>query len=162
MRFTSHAFELIRAYYVRKDAEADQVTPVVQRALALREGITPAAMSAGASADEKADHLADINIVVGATERMRTQEVLHGLVQHNPREYRGWGFADLRAVLDRSGRSASPTACPWWTAPSSATHSPTGTPAPHWMPPRSTQSNEDGPGRRGALPNRLPALPPPH
>ncbi|MBY8876802.1 FtsK/SpoIIIE domain-containing protein [Actinacidiphila acidipaludis] len=100
--FTSNAFELVRAYYVRKDAEVDQVTPVVQRALALREGITPAA-AADAPVGVVVDHLADIYAVLGQAERMRTQEVLHRLSERNGREYREWTFADLREVLAPSG-----------------------------------------------------------
>jgi S-DNA-T family DNA segregation ATPase FtsK/SpoIIIE len=100
--FTSNAFELVRAYYVRKDSEVDQVTPVVQRALALREGVTPAAMSDGPTVDA-IDHLADVATVLGTTDRMRTQEVLQGLANLNPREYRGWSFTDLRDVLDPIG-----------------------------------------------------------
>ncbi|WP_066956216.1 FtsK/SpoIIIE domain-containing protein, partial [Streptomyces lushanensis] len=55
--FTKNPFELVRAYYVRKDSKTDQITPVVNRALALRDGITPAA---GTPADEPADHLTDL------------------------------------------------------------------------------------------------------
>jgi S-DNA-T family DNA segregation ATPase FtsK/SpoIIIE len=100
--FTSNAFELVRAYYVRKDAETDQVTPVVQRALALREGVTPVAASDGPVGGE-VDHLADVATVLGTADRMRTQEVLQGLAGLNPREYRGWSFTDLRDVLDPIG-----------------------------------------------------------
>ncbi|MFI1091939.1 FtsK/SpoIIIE domain-containing protein [Streptomyces sp. NPDC020917] len=100
--FTPNAFELVRAYYVRKDAEVDQVGPVVARALALREGITPAAAS-DAPAGEEVDHLADIFAVLGQAERMRTQEVLNRLSERNGREYREWTFADLREVLAPSG-----------------------------------------------------------
>ena len=100
--FTSNAFELVRAYYVRKDAEVDQVTPIVARALALRDGITPAAAGDG-PVGEEVDHLADIYAVLGQAERMRTQEVLHRLAELNGREYRGWTFADLREVLAPSG-----------------------------------------------------------
>jgi S-DNA-T family DNA segregation ATPase FtsK/SpoIIIE len=96
--FTKNAFELVRAYYVRKDADIDQVSPVVARALALRDGITPATAPA-ARADAEADPLDDILTVLGTSERMRTQEVLTGLSGLNPR-YRGWTFPDLRAVLD--------------------------------------------------------------
>jgi S-DNA-T family DNA segregation ATPase FtsK/SpoIIIE len=100
--FTSNAFELVRAYYVRKDAEVDQVTPVVQRALTLREGITPAAVSDGPVGGE-VDHLADVATVLGTADRMRTQEVLQGLAGLNPREYRSWSFTDLRDLLDPIG-----------------------------------------------------------
>jgi S-DNA-T family DNA segregation ATPase FtsK/SpoIIIE len=103
--FTRNAFELIRAYYVRKDAEVDQVTPVVQRALALREGITPATATTTPTGDtgDTVDHLADVATVLGTTDRMRTQEVLQHLAHLNPRQYRGWSFTDLRDVLDPIG-----------------------------------------------------------
>lgn len=65
--FTPNAFELVRAYYVRKGAGTGQVTPVVQRALALREGITPAA-TITARADDGVDPLADILTVLGTAE----------------------------------------------------------------------------------------------
>ncbi|WP_433890703.1 cell division protein FtsK [Streptomyces sp. CA-111067] len=96
--FTKNTFELLRTYYVRKDAGTDQVIPVVQRALALREGVTPSATAVPAG--EVADHLADINTVLGEQERMRTQEVLQRLAAHNLREYGSWTFLDLRRVLD--------------------------------------------------------------
>ncbi|WP_335982437.1 cell division protein FtsK [Streptomyces sp. CA2R106] len=99
--FTKNTFELLRTYYVRKDTSADQVTPVVQRALALREGITPSAPVVPAG--QPVDHLADINTVLGEQERMRTQEVLQRLAALNLREYSGWTFIDLRRVLDPHG-----------------------------------------------------------
>jgi S-DNA-T family DNA segregation ATPase FtsK/SpoIIIE len=99
--FTKNTFELLRTYYVRKDAGTDQVTPVVQRALALREGIAPSAPVVPAG--ELVDHLADINHVLGEHELMRTQEVLQRLAAHNLREYGGWTFTELRRVLDPHG-----------------------------------------------------------
>jgi S-DNA-T family DNA segregation ATPase FtsK/SpoIIIE len=99
--FTKNAFELLRTYYVRKDASTDQVTPVVQRALALREGVAPSASVVPAG--EPVDHLADINQVLGEHELMRTQEVLQRLAAHNLREYGGWTFTELRRVLDPHG-----------------------------------------------------------
>jgi S-DNA-T family DNA segregation ATPase FtsK/SpoIIIE len=96
--FNRNAFELIRSYYVRKDAELDQISPVVTRALALRDGIVPA--GSAAPVGEVVDPLTDVAAVLGQAERLRTQEVLQRLAQHNPREYRSWTFADLRAVLD--------------------------------------------------------------
>lgn len=65
-------------------------------------GILAATISAGGT-DDGVDPLADILTVLGTADRMRTQEVLHGLAVHNPHEYRGWTFADLREVLDPAG-----------------------------------------------------------
>lgn len=96
--FTANAFELIRAYYVRKDAETDQVTPVVLRAVALRDGMAPAA--AAPSVGEQVDPLADILAVLGDADRMRTDEVRQRLAERNSRYYREWTASDLTRVLD--------------------------------------------------------------
>lgn len=90
---------LIRSYFVRKEAGVDEVTPVVERAMALYEGT--AAPEAPAYAP--ADHLADILTVLGHEPRLRTQDVLHRLRDHNPGEYDGWSFRDLKRVLDDCG-----------------------------------------------------------
>jgi len=94
--FNRNAFELVRAYYVRKDAKTDEISPIVARAVALRDGLAPAAVAT----DEPVDHLADIAAVLGDTPRMRTQEVLQRLAQANPAAYRTWTFTDLRRVLE--------------------------------------------------------------
>ncbi|MEV5539186.1 FtsK/SpoIIIE domain-containing protein [Saccharopolyspora shandongensis] len=88
---------LIRSFHIRKEKGIDEVTPVVQRALALREGQQPTAT--GVAPAEQTDPLADIATVLGDTPRMRTQEVLQRLTEHNPTVYRGWTFADLRTLL---------------------------------------------------------------
>ncbi|MBM9505310.1 FtsK/SpoIIIE domain-containing protein [Actinacidiphila acididurans] len=103
--FTSNAFELVRAYYVRKDTDTDQVTPVVQRALALRQGITPATV-AGGQDREQADPLADILTVLRDEPRARTTEVLQRLAEHNPAAYRDWSPRDLKRVLAEAGAEA--------------------------------------------------------
>ncbi|MGJ5826044.1 cell division protein FtsK [Streptomyces ossamyceticus] len=90
---------LIRSYFVRKEAGIDEVTPVVERAMALYEGT--AAPEAPAYAP--ADHLADILTVLGHEPKLRTQDVLHRLRDHNPGEYDGWSFRDLRRVLNDCG-----------------------------------------------------------
>ncbi|WP_246868767.1 FtsK/SpoIIIE domain-containing protein [Saccharopolyspora sp. ASAGF58] len=90
---------LIRSFHIRKEKGIDEVTPVVQRALALREGQQPTATGVAPAEDEQADPLADIATVLGDTPRMRTQEVLQRLTEHNPTVYRGWTFADLSALL---------------------------------------------------------------
>lgn len=90
---------LIRSYYVRKEAGIDEVTPVVERAMALREGTAPA----DAPTFDVVDPLADIAAVLGHETRMLTMDVLRGLQDRNPVVYGGWSFRDLKAVLDDSG-----------------------------------------------------------
>ncbi|MFJ3299023.1 FtsK/SpoIIIE domain-containing protein [Streptomyces bacillaris] len=101
--FTKNPFELVRSHYVRKDSTTDQITPVVQRALALREGMTTVP---DASADEPADHLTDFLTVLGEAKRMRTDEVRQRLAAHNPGEYHGWTAGDLANALDAVGAPA--------------------------------------------------------
>ncbi|TQE40247.1 cell division protein FtsK [Streptomyces ipomoeae] len=99
--FTSKPFEVIRSHYVARDPERgiDEVTPVVERAMALYEGTGPVEEPTFVPAD----HLADICAVLGEEARMRTQEVLQGLAERNPGEYKGWTFADLKKVLEPYG-----------------------------------------------------------
>ncbi|MFW3472873.1 hypothetical protein ACN24M_16340 [Streptomyces microflavus] len=94
--FTKNAFELIRSYYIRKDSTTDQITPVVKRALALREGMAP---TPDLPAGEPADHPANVLTVLGDRETMRSTEVLAALIRMWPNEYSEWTFADLKAAL---------------------------------------------------------------
>ncbi|MFH8372008.1 cell division protein FtsK [Streptomyces cyaneofuscatus] len=98
--FTKNPFELIRSYYVRKDSTTDQITPVVKRALALREGMAPAP---DAPTGEPADHAANVLSVLGDRETMRSTEVLAALMATWPNEYSEWTFADLKAALAAIG-----------------------------------------------------------
>ncbi|MGW3200692.1 zonular occludens toxin domain-containing protein [Streptomyces sp. NPDC001118] len=99
--FTSKPFEVIRSYYVARDPEKgiDEVTPVVERAMGLYDGTSPA----DAPAFQPADPLTDILAVLGTETKMLTQDVLHGLADINPTQYGGWTFRDLRRVLDDAG-----------------------------------------------------------
>ncbi|MEY9845770.1 S-DNA-T family DNA segregation ATPase FtsK/SpoIIIE [Streptacidiphilus sp. BW17] len=99
--FTKNAFELIRSYWVRRDAKVDQVTPVVRRSLGLREGLAPAADSVPAPA--VVDEVADIAAVLGEVARMRTQEVIQHLAEANRPYYGGWTFQTLTEVLEAVG-----------------------------------------------------------
>ncbi|MFJ3663141.1 cell division protein FtsK [Streptomyces sp. NPDC090119] len=92
---------LIRSYFLRKEAGADEITPVVERAVALREGLTPA--DAPHPTFEPADPLADVAAVLGDDTRMLTQEVLHRLAERRPDAYREWGPADLKRALEPYG-----------------------------------------------------------
>ncbi|MER7838457.1 cell division protein FtsK [Streptomyces sp. NPDC096040] len=99
--FSSKPFEVVRAHYVARDPDTgvDEVTPVVERAMALYDGTT----APEAPAFEAVDHLADILTVLGAAPRLRTQDVIHRLTDLNPTEYGDWSFRDLRRVLDECG-----------------------------------------------------------
>lgn len=101
--FTSKPFEVIRAHYVERDPEKgiDQVTPVVERAMAGHEGSGPV----DAPTFQPADALADVATVLGYDNEARTgvQEVLHRLAELNPGAYRSWGPADLKKALEPYG-----------------------------------------------------------
>ncbi|KOG58436.1 cell division protein FtsK [Streptomyces antibioticus] len=99
--FTSKPFEVIRSYYVARDPEKgiDEVTPVVERAMGLRDGVEHAAEPTF----EPADPLADTAAVLGDEPRVLVQEVLHRLAAKNPDAYRSWGPADLKKALEPYG-----------------------------------------------------------
>lgn len=91
---------LIRSYFIRKEKGVDEITPVVERAVALRDGIEAA--PAPATADP-VDPLADVASVLGEQSRMLTTEVLHRLAEYRPAVYRKWGPVDLKAALEPHG-----------------------------------------------------------
>lgn len=99
--FTSKPFEIIRSHYIERDPEKgiDEVTPVVERAMALYEGTGPA----DAPTFDVVDPLTDIAAVLGHETRMLTQDVLRGLQDLNPAAYGSWTFRNLRSVLDDAG-----------------------------------------------------------
>lgn len=88
---------LIRSHYVRKEKGVDEITPVVERAVALREeaAIEPAEYEP----KDVRDPLADIATVLGDKPRLRTQEVINGLAQLAPNAYGDWTLERLRAYL---------------------------------------------------------------
>jgi DNA segregation ATPase FtsK/SpoIIIE, S-DNA-T family len=98
---TDATFELVRTFYVPFEDGIDDVTPVVDRAMALVaetgreiEAPEPAEIEAA-----PVDHLADIAYVMRGERRVRTQVVLSRLAEHDPDEYEGWSFTDLAAAL---------------------------------------------------------------
>ncbi|MES9523131.1 zonular occludens toxin domain-containing protein [Streptomyces capoamus] len=99
--FTSKPFEVIRSYYVAREPEKgiDEVTPVVERAMGLRDGVE----RAEEPTFEPADPLADTAVVLGDEPRVLVQEVLHRLAARNPDAYRSWGPADLKKALEPYG-----------------------------------------------------------
>lgn len=97
--FSNKPFEVIRSHYVARDPDKgiDEVTPVVERAMGLYDDMTELGMPAPV---RLADPLADILTVLGQHPKMRTQDVIFGLIDINPAQYGEWSFRDLRRVLD--------------------------------------------------------------
>ncbi|WP_329063520.1 hypothetical protein [Amycolatopsis sp. NBC_01480] len=106
---TDETFELVRGFYVPFEDGADDVTPVIARAVALIEVAGRAVESSARpeieAAPVVADHLADIDAVMDGERRVRTQVVLTRLARHDPGEYEGWTFRDLTAALAGFGVS---------------------------------------------------------
>jgi S-DNA-T family DNA segregation ATPase FtsK/SpoIIIE len=104
---TDETFELVRTFYVPFEDGADDVTPVIARAVALIEEagrvIESSAQPQIEAAPVVVDHLADVARVLDGEQRVRTQVVLARLVGHNPAEYEKWTARDLRAALREDG-----------------------------------------------------------
>jgi S-DNA-T family DNA segregation ATPase FtsK/SpoIIIE len=104
---TDETFELVRTFYVPFEDGADDVSPVIGRALGLIEEMGRAVESSARPELEATpvvvDHLADIADMMGGEQRVRTQVVLARLVGHNPAEYEKWTARDLRAALREHG-----------------------------------------------------------
>jgi S-DNA-T family DNA segregation ATPase FtsK/SpoIIIE len=99
---------LLRCFYVRRGDGVDDVTPVVERAMAMLADTAPATTDQeGQEPAEGVDFLADVLHVIraaGTDPIMRTQEVLAGLAALRPQLYRGWTFERLRKELPDSAR----------------------------------------------------------
>ncbi|MEV6606506.1 FtsK/SpoIIIE domain-containing protein [Kutzneria sp. NPDC051319] len=104
---TDETFELVRTFYVPLEDGADDVSPVIARAMALVEevgrAIESSARPAIGPASAEVDLLADLVEVMRRGRRVRTQVVLSRLAQHNPGEYEGWSAGDLTAALAEMG-----------------------------------------------------------
>lgn len=96
---------LLRTHHIRKEKGIDQITPIVQRALALREDAGITDEPAPVETTVELDPLADTLTVLGQDKLVRAHEVIQRLAAHNPTAYRGWTNADLAAAL---GEIASP------------------------------------------------------
>ncbi|MBB5889685.1 FtsK/SpoIIIE domain-containing protein [Kutzneria kofuensis] len=108
---TDETFELVRTFYVPLEDGADEVSPVIARAMALiddagRTIASSARLEIGPAAPAEVDELADLAAVVGREDRVRTQQVLARLVEHNPDHYSGWSFAALASMLADHGITA--------------------------------------------------------
>lgn len=92
---------LMRCFYVRRGNGVDDVTPVVQRALAMRDGIDVAEGQVDGVDVDAPDLLVDVAEVLrrAGAELMRTQEVIAGLGVLNRAAYGGFTFTHLRDGL---------------------------------------------------------------
>jgi DNA segregation ATPase FtsK/SpoIIIE, S-DNA-T family len=102
---TDNVFELIRTFYVPFEDGIDDVTPIIDRAVALRaetgrgiEHAEPLALDAAPP-----DHLANIGEALRGERRVRTQVVIARLAELNRAMYEEWTFSDLAAVLAEHG-----------------------------------------------------------
>jgi DNA segregation ATPase FtsK/SpoIIIE, S-DNA-T family len=96
---------LMRCFWVRRGGGVDEVTPVVERAMALREAAGVDATTAPEAVEpERLDPLADVAAVLAGHKRLRTQEVLAALAVRNPTAYRRWTFTDLAEALPDAAR----------------------------------------------------------
>jgi S-DNA-T family DNA segregation ATPase FtsK/SpoIIIE len=107
---TNTQYTVVRTHYVSaRDPEThtpDQITPVITRALHLMAQQGRAMTAALASTTNEplpVDHLADIQQVLRAERRIRTQVVLTRLAELNPTAYEGWSFSDLKTALTAEG-----------------------------------------------------------
>ncbi|WP_410643611.1 hypothetical protein [Amycolatopsis sp. lyj-346] len=108
---TDETFELVRTFYVPFEDGADDVTPVIGRALAVIEEAgravkTSARPQLETGGPAEVDELTDLAKVIGGDARMRMQQVLTRLGEHNPEHYGGWSFAALAAMLADHGVTA--------------------------------------------------------
>ncbi|WP_214365615.1 zonular occludens toxin domain-containing protein [Pseudonocardia sp. H11422] len=95
---------LLRTHHIRRDKSVDEITPIVDRAMALRDEAGIAAAPAAEATEQVADPLADIAAVLTGHERLRTQEVLSLLAARDRATYGRWTFAQLAEALPDGAR----------------------------------------------------------
>ncbi|WP_418155423.1 hypothetical protein [Actinoalloteichus caeruleus] len=103
---TDEPFELVRTFYIPLEDGEDEVTPVIQRSLALIEEQGRAIArdtDRSESPGPSPDILDDITEIMDGQTRLRTQIVLTRLAELNPEAYEGWTGRDLRTALDSYG-----------------------------------------------------------
>jgi DNA segregation ATPase FtsK/SpoIIIE, S-DNA-T family len=104
---TDATFELIRSYYVPFEDGADDVTPIIARALRLiadDDRALPASQRLElGTAPSAPDHLTAVAEAMRGERRVRTQVVLTRMAALNPTVYDGWTLTDLRDVLTDFG-----------------------------------------------------------
>lgn len=101
---TDNTFELIRFYYVKYEDGADEVTPIITRAMGnitqlRRTGSEPLPQMI----DAPPDHLRDIREAMHDEARVRTPVLLGRLMELDAETYEPWGFQELKAALEADG-----------------------------------------------------------
>ncbi|WP_226363366.1 FtsK/SpoIIIE domain-containing protein [Pseudonocardia sp. ICBG1142] len=92
---------LMRCFYIPRGDGIDELTPIIDRAIKLREeaGIVPGPAPTPVDEGKPVDHLADIAEALRGQPRVLTRLVLARLVEHNRTVYEHWGFTELAAAL---------------------------------------------------------------
>lgn len=105
---TESTFELIRSFYIPFEDGADDVTPIITRAMTLidENGRALPGPERAAIEPAPADHLTDIAAAMQGQRRVRTQAVLGRLATLNP-TYAEWTATDLRDALAELGITPS-------------------------------------------------------
>jgi DNA segregation ATPase FtsK/SpoIIIE, S-DNA-T family len=100
--FSTNAFELVRMYFISADDGADQVTPLVARALKALEkaGLAPADVAdAEPDTGQARDLLDDVAAVMGTEALVKSSVVISRLADAHPSEYEGWSQQRLGEEL---------------------------------------------------------------
>lgn len=96
---TGERSEIVQVYFLDISKGNDQITSLIRRSMELIAQRGAPAPEPGEQDGEQLDPLADIATVLGEAPRLRTQEVLRLLAEHNPAAYADWGFSKLSEVL---------------------------------------------------------------
>ncbi|WP_226360947.1 cell division protein FtsK [Pseudonocardia sp. ICBG1142] len=96
---------LMRCFYIQRGDGVDELTPIVERAVKLREeaGLTTGPAQPPA-ASARRDLLEDLLHVLHGHKRMRTQEALAALTELDRAHYGSWTFARLAEELPADAR----------------------------------------------------------
>ncbi|WP_226361041.1 cell division protein FtsK [Pseudonocardia sp. ICBG1142] len=96
---------LMRCFYIQRGNGVDELTPIVERAVKLREeaGLGTGAATTPAPAPRR-DLLEDLLHVLAGHKRMRTQEALAALTELDRAHYSSWTFARLAEELPADAR----------------------------------------------------------
>jgi S-DNA-T family DNA segregation ATPase FtsK/SpoIIIE len=104
--FSTNAFELVRMYFISADDGADQVTPLVARAMKALEkaGLAPADVAdAEPDAGQVRDLLDDVAAAMGTEALVKSSVVISRLADAHPSEYEGWSQQRLGEELKPFG-----------------------------------------------------------
>ena len=103
--FSPNAFELVRMYFISADDGADQVTPLVARAMKAldKAGMVPADTAEQEDGDQARDLLDDVAAAMGTEALVKSSVVISRLADAHPSEYEGWSQQRLGEELKPHG-----------------------------------------------------------